>query len=80
LNKHLELKKINIRFGNWNVRSLYKAGSLTTPEKEIPKCELDLAGVKIRWDRGGTKPADEYIFSYGKGNENQESGKEFFFF
>jgi hypothetical protein len=27
---------------------------------------------------GGTKPAGEYTFFYGKGNENHELGKSFF--
>jgi hypothetical protein len=26
----------------------------------------------VRWDRGGTKPAREYTFYYGKMNENHE--------
>jgi hypothetical protein len=28
----------------------------------------------VRWDGGGTEPAGEYIFFYGKGNENHELG------
>jgi hypothetical protein len=32
---------------------------------------LDLAGVQeVRWESGGTEPAGEYMFFYGKGNEN----------
>jgi hypothetical protein len=42
-----------------------------TDAKEISKYKLDLVGVqKVRWDRGGTEPGGEYIFFYGKGNEN----------
>jgi hypothetical protein len=38
---------------------------------EISKYKLDLVGVQaVRWDRGGTEPAGEYAFLYGKGNEN----------
>jgi len=29
-------------FGTWNVRSLYKAGSLTAVAREFARCELDL--------------------------------------
>jgi hypothetical protein len=44
-----------------------------TVVKEMSESNLDLVGVQeIRWDRGGTEPAGEYIFSYGKGNENYE--------
>jgi hypothetical protein len=32
----------------------------------------------VRWDRGGTKPSDEYTFFYGKGNENHEVGTGLF--
>jgi hypothetical protein len=54
---------MDMRFGMWNVRSLYRAGSLTTVAKEISKYKLDLAEVQeVRWNRGGTKPANEYIY------------------
>jgi hypothetical protein len=35
-----------MRFGTWNVRSLYKAGSLMTVATEISKYKLDLAGYR----------------------------------
>jgi hypothetical protein len=37
---------MNMRFGTWNVRSLYGAGSLMTVANEISKYKLDLVGVK----------------------------------
>jgi exonuclease III len=62
---------MDMRFGTWNVRSLYRAGSLMTVSKELSKYKLDLVGVQeVRWDRGGTKPAG--AFFYGEGNENHE--------
>jgi hypothetical protein len=29
---------------------------------------------EVRWEGGGTKPAGQYAFFYGKGNENHELG------
>jgi hypothetical protein len=55
---------MDMRFGTWNVGSLYRAGSLMTVAKEISKYKLDLVGMQVRWDRGGTESAGEYIFIY----------------
>jgi exonuclease III len=73
LDKRPTLRKMDIRFGTWNVRSLFKASSFMTVVKEVSKYKSDLAEVQeVRWDRGGTKSAAEYIFYYGKGNENHK--------
>jgi hypothetical protein len=62
-----------MRFGTWNVRSLNTAGSLRAVAIEISKYKSVLVGVQeLRWDGGDTKPAGEYTFFYGKGNENHE--------
>jgi exonuclease III len=45
-----------MRFGTWNVRSMYRSGSLRIVGKEISKYKLDLVGVQeVRWDGSGTK-------------------------
>jgi hypothetical protein len=45
-----------MRFGTWNVRSLYVA-------RELARYKLDLVGVQeVRWDKGGTVRAGDYIF------------------
>ena len=64
-----------MRFGTWNVRSLYRAGSLTAAARELAKYKLDLVGVQeVRWD-GKSRV---YNFSYGKGNENHQLGTGLF--
>jgi hypothetical protein len=34
--------------------------------------------MQVRREGGGTEPAGEYTFFYGKGNENHELGTELF--
>jgi hypothetical protein len=52
-----------MRFGIWNVRSMYRAVA-----EDISKYKLDLVGVEdVRWDGGGTEPAGELHFSMQSG-------------
>jgi hypothetical protein len=70
---------MDMRFGLWNVRSLYKASSLMAVSRELARYKLDLVGVQeVRWGVCGVEPAGEYIFFYGKGNEIRELGTVFF--
>jgi hypothetical protein len=79
LGKQSEIWNMDMRFGNWNIRSLYRANSLMTVLEELSKYKLDLVGVQqIRWQGGSTKPADEYTLFYRKGNENHELGTGLF--
>jgi hypothetical protein len=56
---------MNMRSGKWNIRSLYRAGSLITVARETAN-KLDLVGVQeVRWYGGGSEPAADYIFFYG---------------
>jgi hypothetical protein len=55
-------------FGTWNIRSLYKAGSLMTDYRELSRYRLDSAGMqKVRWEGSGTAPAGDYTFSKERG-------------
>jgi hypothetical protein len=43
-----------MRFGAWNVRRLYRAGSLTAGARELIKYKLDLVGIReVVWDKEG---------------------------
>jgi exonuclease III len=55
---------MDMRFGTWNVRSLYRAGSLMTVLRELARYKLDLLRVQeVRWEGGGTEPVAGYTFS-----------------
>jgi len=46
-------RKRDIFLGTWNVRSLYRAGSLTAAARELARYKLDLVGMQeFRWDKG----------------------------
>jgi exonuclease III len=69
---------MDMKFGTWNVRSLYRSGSLKTVARELGKYKLDLLGVQeVRWDKGGTEWAEDYTFFYGAGNEDHQLGTGF---
>jgi hypothetical protein len=54
-----------MRFGLWNVKSLYRAGSLMTVSREMSKYKLHLERVQeLRSEGSGTEPAGEYTFFY----------------
>jgi exonuclease III len=41
-----------VRFGAWNVNSLYRSGSVTRVARGLARYKLDLVGVKeVRWDK-----------------------------
>jgi len=41
---------MGMRFGTWNIRSLYRADLLQTIVRKMEKCNLDLLAVReVRW-------------------------------
>ena len=70
-------RKRDMRFGTWNVRSLYRAGSFTAAARELARYTLDFMGVQeVRWDIEGTLRAGDYF--YGKGYGKHQLGTGFF--
>jgi hypothetical protein len=70
---------MDMRFGTWKTRSLYRAGSLETKKKKLSKYKLDLMVVQeVRWEGSDTELAAEYTFLHGKWNKNHELGTGFF--
>ena len=60
-------RRRDILLGTWNVRSLYRAGSLQAAARELVGYKLDVVGVQeVRWDKGGTVRAGDYNFFYGR--------------
>jgi len=54
-----------MRFGTWNVRILYRVGSLTAAAWELARFKLHLVSVQeVRWSKGGTVSAGDYIYFY----------------
>jgi exonuclease III len=70
---------MDMRFGTWNVRGLYRVGSLETVASELAEFEIDLVAVqKFRWDKCGSQQAESYKFLYGNVNADHHIGTCFF--
>jgi exonuclease III len=64
-----------MKFDTWNVKSLYRAVSLTAAARELARRKLDLVGVQeVRWDKGDTKRAGNFKFFLWKGKEYHHLG------
>jgi hypothetical protein len=59
-----------MKLGNWNVRILYRAGSLKGEARELARCKLDLVGVQeLRWDKGGRVRTGGFYFFLWKSKQ-----------
>ena len=68
-----------MRFGTWNVRSLYRAGSLTKAAKQLARYKLDLVGVQeVMWDKGDKVRAGNCIFFLWKRKRKSSIGNRIF--
>ena len=66
----------DVRFGTGNVRSLYRAGSLTAAARELARYKLYFVGVQgVRLDKGGTVRGGEG-FSFFCTRQNSISRQE----
>jgi len=55
---------MDMRFGTWKVRSPCRVGSLKTVGSELAKYNFGVVAVQeVRWDKGGSQPAEVYAFS-----------------
>ena len=69
-----------MRFGTWNVRILYRAGSLTAAARELARYELDLVGVQgVRWNKGGAVRAGDCNFFVDKETKNINREQDFLY-
>jgi hypothetical protein len=54
---------MDMRFGKWTIRSLYRAGSLKAVASKLVKYKSDLVtALDVSWAEEDSQPADDYTF------------------
>jgi hypothetical protein len=73
-------RNVDLRFGTWNIRSLYRVGSLMTVSRELARYRLDLVGLQeVGWEGSGTVPAGDYTFCMERGMRTMNWVQGFFY-
>jgi exonuclease III len=71
------LEHVSISQGTWNVRSLYKSGSLTAAARELARYKLDVVGVQeVKWDKH-CKSRGLYFFLWKKKKKSSIGNRMF---
>ena len=71
-------RKMDMRFGTWKVRSLYRLRFLTAASRELVRYKLELVGVQ-EWDKVGTVREGAYIFFMEKEKKIVNWEKDFWY-
>lgn len=61
-----------MRFGTWNVRTLYRAGAAEELTRELVEYQMDITAIQeIRWPGEGTLEQNGMIIIYGGNTQNK---------
>ena len=69
---------MDMRFGTWNVKSLYRAGALglVTSERKVQNGSSKSTGSQV--EGNGTLESGNYTLFYGEDNANHQLGTGFY--
>ncbi|KAF0714277.1 ribosome biogenesis protein TSR3 isoform X1, partial [Aphis craccivora] len=74
----LENCKSALRFGTWNIRTLYQPGAALTLVKEFNKYRLEILAIQeIRWSGQGSTEIDNSIIFFGQCDNCRQGGTGF---
>ena len=58
-------KKLHLKIGTWNVRTLYRAGQLENVIHEMNRAKLDILGLcETQWPRNGRLELENHTMLY----------------
>ena len=61
-----------MRFGTWNIRTLYRAGAAEELTQELVEYTMDITAIQeIRWPGEGTLEQNGMIIIYGGNTQNK---------